>query len=134
MHWRPGLLPRLGAVVKRAAPDGHDPHGAPPYGRVTSIVRFTYYWADHLLGYWAKVWPLRARSGLVVLERGFHDMRVDPGRYRMRVPAGLMSAATRLVPKPDVTLILVGAPIVLQARKAELDVDEIGRASCRERV
>jgi len=127
LHWRPGLLPRLGALSGRASADSTRPHEAPPYGWLLSTARLLYYWADHALGYWVIVWPIRLRSGLVIQERGYDDMLVDPLRYRLRTPGGLGSILARLVPTADITLELIGDPSTLHARKPELAEAEIRR-------
>jgi hypothetical protein len=127
LHWRPGLLPRLGALSGRASADSTRPHGTRPYGWLLSTARLLYYWTDHALGYWLIVWPMRLRSGLVIQERGYDDMLVDPLRYRLRTLGGLGSILAPLVPTADITLGLIGDPWTFHARKPELAEAEIRR-------
>jgi thymidylate kinase len=127
LHWRPNVLPRLGAIVRRPAPDGSEPHGPRPYGRVVSMVRLLYYWLDYLIGHRIKIRPLRRVGTLVVLERGYWDMVVDPYRYRLDIGPRIVAMLGRLVPEPDLTLVLLGAPSAIVDRKDELPVQELGR-------
>jgi hypothetical protein len=67
------------------------------------------------------------RTGLVVLERGWWALAVDPRRYRLDVPASLVRAMGALLPKPDLALVLESEPVVLHKRKPELPEAELGR-------
>jgi hypothetical protein len=73
------------------------------------------------------VWPVRTRTGLVVVERGFVDIAVDPRRYRLRVSPTLVDTLARLLPRPDVTIVLEAPPETITARKAELSATEVRR-------
>jgi len=70
-----------------------------------------------------RIWPLTARSSLVIFDRYLHDMLADPLRYRWAGPAGLLKAASRLVPQPDLWIVLDAPAEVLQARKQEVSLD-----------
>jgi hypothetical protein len=129
IHWRPGLLPRPGAVVGREPGDPSTPHARPPYGRVPSLALLGYYWLDFLVGGWARVTPTRLRSGLVVMERGWWDLAVDPRRYRLRVSPWLVRRLGALLPRPDLTLVLETSAERLRHRKAELPTAELQRQS-----
>jgi hypothetical protein len=103
------------------------PHRSTPHGRIVSIAVLLYYWFDFLLGTWMKLKPLRVRSALIVVERGWWDILVDPRRYRVKVPEGLTAFLGRLLPSPDLTLVLdAPAPVLLQ-RKQELAETELNR-------
>lgn len=127
IHWRPGLLPRAGALVGRQTTDPKTPHESAPHSPMVSIVALLYYWLDFLLGAWLKLKPLRWRSALIVVERGWWDILVDPRRYRMRVPQTLTAMMGRLLPEPDITLVLDAPPSVLMQRKRELTMAELER-------
>lgn len=127
LHWRPGVLPRPGALMGRAASDPTKPHARPPYGRLFSIALLGYYWLDFAIGGWLRIRPLRLRTALVVWERGWWDLEVDPRRYRLDVPGWLVRVLGRLIPRPDAVFMLEAAPALLMARKAELPEDELRR-------
>jgi hypothetical protein len=126
-HWRPGLLPAPAALVGRGLRDPERPHAADPHGRLLSFLRLCYFWADFLLGGLFRVLPTKIRTGLVLAERGWWDMVVDPRRYRLSVPPRLISALGCLVPKPDLVLVLDAPGEVLVSRKQELPADELDR-------
>jgi hypothetical protein len=127
IHWRPGVLPSLGTIVGGAVGDPTDPHGRPAHGRWVSSAALVYYWMDFLLGSWLRVLPIRVRSGLVVMERGWWDIAVDPRRYRMQVSPRLVTALGHLLPSPDLVLVLEAPVKTLSERKGELSAREAQR-------
>lgn len=127
MHWRPGVFPQAGSLVGNEPGDASEPHGRDPQGAVLSAVKLLYYWADFLLGTWFRIRPITKGGGLVVMERGWWDFAVDPRRYRLRVPPGLVRALGQLLPSPDLVLVLKASPEVLTARKNELPAAELER-------
>lgn len=130
-HWRPWLLPSPAAVLRREGGDTSRPQARPPHGRALSCILLGYYWLDFLVGNWFLLWPTRARSGLVILERGWYDLAVDPLRYRLRVPARLVSMLGRLLPRPDLVLLLQADSGLLLQRKLELPAAELDRQAQR---
>jgi hypothetical protein len=126
-HWRPGVLPQAGALLSRTSGDPSKPHSKPPKGHVPSIASLIYYWLDWLLGGWFRIWVLRARAGLVVVERGWWDIGVDSRRYRLKAPPWMVRALGFFVPRPDLALILEAPTGVLLKRKAEISPEELAR-------
>jgi hypothetical protein len=86
---------------------------------------------DFFLGTWLRILPLRARGGLVVMERGWFDMAVDPRRYRLDVPNRVVETLGRLLPGPDMAFVLEAEAQTLHDRKAELPVHELARQTSR---
>jgi energy-coupling factor transporter ATP-binding protein EcfA2 len=125
MHWRPGVLPRAGSLVGSGGGDPSRPHGQEAHSRVLSIGLLSYYWVDFFLGTWLRVIPVRARGGLVIVERGWWDYAVDPRRYRLAVSPKIVRFLGGLLPAPDVVLILEAKPETLHRRKRELPVEEL---------
>ena len=126
-HSRPGLLPRPGAVLGRPAADVTQPHARLPHGRLLSAALVCYHWLDFMLAYALRVAPFRARTGLVVVERGWWDLAVDPTRYRIGAPRRFVAALGRLLPRADLTLVLTAPEEVIRSRKPELPRDELAR-------
>ena len=61
-HFRPNILPNLGAVgekagLKKQDTNFSDPHRNKPAGTVSSLVRISYYTLDYILG-----WHIRVRK------------------------------------------------------------------------
>lgn len=128
-HWRPGLLPKLGRSRSRSVSTPGT--GAPPmtftYGRVVSLFRFVYYLADFIFGYWLSIRPRIARGMLIIGERWYYDVVVHPERYAFNLPRSLLVACRKLVPGPDVIVLLEGDPYLIHERKPELEPAEIER-------
>ncbi len=126
-HLGPGLLPPPARLLGRRPSDGADPHAKPESGKIGAAARFAYLWADALLGWLPRMAVPRARSSLVILERGWFDLAVDPRRYRLPPRPGAVNAFGRLLPRPDLVLLLDAGADLVNARKDELEVGEIER-------
>ncbi|MEE8275328.1 MAG: thymidylate kinase-like protein, partial [Alphaproteobacteria bacterium] len=119
------LRPRLAVGGGGAAVT--DPHGEPPRSAIASAAKLIYFVLDYWAGYALRLWPLKARSTLVLFDRYYHDILADPLRYRYGAPLRLAALAGRLVPKPDLTLVLDAPAETLQARKREVPAEETAR-------
>lgn len=118
-----GLLPR------RTLPQVPvtEPHKDPPYSPPVSLLKVGYVYFDYLLGWFLRLRPFLRKGGWVVLERGWWDMAVDPTRYRMRLPSRLMWKLGKVLPHPDLLLVLEAPAEVVFERKKELPVAELRR-------
>jgi thymidylate kinase len=121
----PALLRRL---LRR--PEGPErlPHALPPRSFAASVTRALLYWfVYYTAGYYLTVHPTLARSTLVVHDRHLVDALVDPKRYRYAGPRWLLRFLWRLVPKPDLVILLDAPAALLQARKQEVAFEETAR-------
>lgn len=116
-HLRTDVLLRRSAG---AAATATAPHAQRARGPLSAGIKLAALWAEYLVGYVAQVLPLRIQSTLVVFDRYFHDMQADPVRYRWPGGTGLLRLVGRLLPGPDLWLILDAPPAVLLARKQEV--------------
>lgn len=121
-HWRPMLLWR-----RKNFRDVSRPHSLPADGGWRSAARVFAHILDYWLGYWLVIRPLLARSGLVVFDRYFSDVLVDPKRYRYGGPLWLPRMLRHLVPEPDLTLLLDAPEETVLSRKQEIDTTEMRR-------
>lgn len=103
------------------------PHAAPPYGAAMSLLKLAYLTTDYLLGYLIRTRPALRRQGLCVSDRYFHDLLVDPRRYRYGLPLWIARCVLPLVPKPDLLLVLHAPIAVIRGRKGELGARECAR-------
>jgi hypothetical protein len=126
-HWRPGLLPRPGRLIGREGSDPQTPQARSPYGPILSSALLGYYWLDSLLGGWLRIWPLRARTGMVIAERGWWDTAVDPRRYRLSSPPWMVRALGWLLLRPDLVLLLHAPADAILERKSEIPRQELER-------
>jgi thymidylate kinase len=104
-----------------------DPHAAPLRGSLLSAIQLTTWLLRYVMGWLRDVWPTKVGSTAVLFDRYYHDLLVDPRRYRYGGPAWLARVVGRLVPKPDLWILLDAPVEVLQARKQEVSVDESDR-------
>ena len=119
-HWRPGLLPPRRSTVGPVT----NPHAKPPRGRVQSLLKLAWLVLDWWLGYILVLAHQRARQGVVLFDRHFLDILVDPTRYRHNAPLWLTRLAGHLVPRPSLFIFLDASVDRLQARKQEVSWSE----------
>jgi GTPase SAR1 family protein len=127
LHWRPTVLPRAGELLGRSEEEPSKPHAKVPHGRALSLLVLLYYWLDFFLGGWLKIWVLKRRRELIVMERGWQDIGVDGRRYRLQVPPKVVFAMAHLLPVPDLVFVLEAPTVVLLDRKQELSASELER-------
>jgi thymidylate kinase len=107
------------------------PHAAGARGLLASTAKLAFFVADHLAGYALQIRPAAFRSTLVAFDRHYVDLLADPRRYRYGAPMALARWAAKLIPGPDLW-VLVDAPAdVVQARKREVAPDESARQRAR---
>ena len=121
------LRPRLFRGSSAAGTDNTNPHGQIPRGALMSAAKLLFLWADYLLGYCLRVRPLLVRSTLVVFDRYYQDLLIDARRFRYGGPRWLARLVAKLIPMPDLMLVLDAPAHVLQARKQEVSAQESAR-------
>jgi thymidylate kinase len=121
-HFRPGVLGK-----KNSGAPVTQPHAQAPRSRAASFAKTFYYFCDHWVGHLLKTFPAKVRNELVVFDRSFEDIFVDPKRYRLAHAETLARLLSRLLPRPDLTLVLDADPELVHARKPELSVEELRR-------
>ena len=105
-----------------------DPHGKPPRGILLSILKLLYWLADYWYGYVTVIRPALADANLILFDRYYHDVLVDPVRYRLPVSAlWLAKCWAGLIPQPDFCILLDVPAEVLQHRKPEVARQESHR-------
>lgn len=105
-----------------------DPHARPPRGWLVSILKLIYWLLDCWCGHLFVVRPSLRRSELVIFDRYYPDILIDPWRYRL--PASIRTLArwlAALAPQPDLRVLLDAPAEVLQSRKAEVSLAESHR-------
>ena len=123
-HLRPYLLGRGGEG--NGIPVA-DPHGKEARGFLASTAKLFYFWLDYTFGYWMKVRPLKVRSSLVIFDRYYHDLLMDPKRYRYGASPWMAHLVGKLIPKPDLFIILDAPAEVINARKQEVQLEETNK-------
>lgn len=131
-HFRPMILPNLGAVGEKAGvmkqdKDFTNPHRAKPSGALMSFVRMVYYWIDYVIGV-----PLLLRKEVryekyTIFDRYIYDFIADPKRARINLPDWVRVTFARMVIKPQIIFVLQADADVIYKRKQELTKEEISR-------
>lgn len=121
MELRPGVM--RASTIK----DGRAPRKREPRGGFTTIVKLMMFVADYWLGYWLWIRPKLVRSTLVVSNRYFDDVLVDPRRYRIDRALAFARLLLRWVPRPELWLVFDIPSQALQGRQEELGEEEATR-------
>ncbi len=104
-----------------------EPHALAARGLLVSVLKLFYYLLLYIGGYWLNI-RARSRAGwLIVFDRYYHDLLVDPRRYRYGGPMWLARWVGKLIPQPDLWILLDAPTEVLQARKQEVSHEETAR-------
>lgn len=101
-----------------------DPYAQPMPGRLKSLVRLGWFFCDFAVDAVIKIWP---RHELRLYDRFVDDYLIDPRRHRLNLPHWLLRAVLSPIRRPDLTILVVGDPERIVARKAEQTVDEATR-------
>ncbi|MGA2902588.1 MAG: hypothetical protein ABSD98_02050 [Candidatus Korobacteraceae bacterium] len=105
-----------------------DPHAQTPRSLLVSFAKLIYWLLDCWYGYLVALRPGSRRSRLVIFDRYYPDILVDPLRYRL--PAASLRFArwlAALAPRPDLCVVLDAPAEVVQRRKHEVSLVESQR-------
>jgi thymidylate kinase len=67
------------------------------------------------------------KKALLICDRYYHDLLVDPKRYRYGGPAWVARCIGKLMPQPDLWVLLNAPATILQTRKQEVPLEETVR-------
>jgi thymidylate kinase len=123
-----GFAPTLKDFIKRKPKSTATPHALKARSPAVSLLRAGWWTAWGVFSHLSLRWS-KARSRLILNDRHFVDILVDPVRYRYGGPRPLLKLVWAIMPRPDVVILLDGPAEVLQARKRELTVEETARQS-----
>ena len=104
-----------------------NPHELKPRGHIGSILKLFYFLYLYLLGYSIKVYPLKVKSTFIIFDRYYHDLLIDPYRYRHGAGAIWLKFIGYFIPKPDLWILLDAPATVIQQRKSEVTLEETTR-------
>ena len=121
-HLRPNLAGRRGGEGPVT-----DPHGRPNRSAPSSWAKLVAWWFDYCFGYLLRVRPALRDRSLVLFDRYYDDLLVDPRRYRYGASPRLAELVGRAIPHPDVVVVLDAPTEVLHGRKSEVSPEETRR-------
>ncbi|MDB4319249.1 hypothetical protein N9976_01320, partial [bacterium] len=123
VHW----LPHLGPGTRPSQGVVTDPHAQAPKSAVLSclqLVKISVYW------WWASfrhLFHLRAKREMVLSDRFYLDLLVDPKRYRYGAGLKIARFVFRFLPKLDRIIVLHTKAETILARKEEVPESELKR-------
>ena len=103
-------------------PDLRTPRGW--FGTMAKLMMFV---ADYWLGYWLQIRPKLVAGTLVVCNRYYDDILVDPRRYRIDRPHAFARWLLPWIPRPELWLVFDLPGAVLQTRTREVAAEEAAR-------
>mgnify|MGYP002479177151 CR=1 FL=1 len=125
-HWAPSSKFQVEQGNQNGIP-GVIPYRLPPRGRLSSLLKLAYLFCKFWLGYIISIRPLLSRTGIIIGDRYYDDLLIDPKRYRYGGPMGFARRLRRFIPRPDVFLVLDVPVEKLLERKREVDAEELQR-------
>lgn len=131
-HFRPTILPNLGAVGEKAGimeqdTNWTDPHRNKPANPISSLIRIAYYTLDYIIGWQKCVRNDVHYDRFSVFDRYSYDFIVDPLRTKLGLPTWVRKFFVRLTPQPKIVFVLDADPEIIYSRKQELTQEEIAR-------
>jgi thymidylate kinase len=121
-HLFPGLRHRVKGVQTL-----DDPHALPERSLFGSLAKICYWVAEFTLGYYLHIRPKLVRSTLVLSDRYYADIIADPTRYRYGGPQWVSRTVGKMLPKPDLVILLDAPAEILHQRKQEVALAEVRR-------
>jgi thymidylate kinase len=100
-----------------------DPHGRLPRSELLSIAKIIVW----LFEEWYVTCFHDRNKMLLLYDRYYHDLLIDPTRYRYGGPQWAAKIVGKLIPKPKLWVLLDAPAQVLQARKQEVPLEETSR-------
>ncbi len=122
-HWWPEPMEKGAAP----GPPVTDPHSRRPRGTLLSIGKTVLLGLRWWLARLGKTGHARSKRAMVISDRYYDDLLVDPRRYRYGANLCWARWMFRLLPRPDRVLVLVGEPEEIHRRKKELPLAEVRR-------
>ncbi|HEY0685057.1 MAG TPA: hypothetical protein VGD45_22150 [Steroidobacter sp.] len=138
---RTNVVERLGARPLAPFADAHimdlrphimhpvpvNPENKVPRGRFGTMAKLMMFVADYWLGYWLQIRPKLVASTMVVSNRYFDDILVDPSYYRIDRFRSLARWLLPWIPRPELWLVFDVPSEVLQTRTREVAAEEAAR-------
>jgi len=100
-----------------------NPHGKSPRSAFSSLAKI-FVW---LIEEWYAHIFQDDKEKLLIYDRYYHDLLVDPKRYRYGGPRWAAELVGKLIPTPSLWVLLDTSAQVLQARKQEVPLEETER-------
>lgn len=117
----PGFLPNYRNVVNGKPVE--NPHASKTHGKAKSVVKLLFWLVEYNLG---NIF-FNKKNKLMIFDRYFYDIIVDPKRYCYGASKSIALFVAKFIPKPDLLIILDAPTNVIQKRKKEVPHSETER-------
>ena len=130
LRHRPSLLPIMSAwTMGKDAAEQKAANTLPRQGEnkstISSLLRFSYYYADYVLGQFYVYFKYVLRGKVVLYDRYYFDFINDSRRSNINLPTWVTSLGYKLIMKPHVNFFLYADAETILSRKQELDEETI---------
>ncbi|NJB82463.1 nucleoside/nucleotide kinase family protein [Wenyingzhuangia aestuarii] len=132
LRHRPGVLPIISALkhggsAKKAeeAAGNRLPRQGKNKSTLSSVVRFSYYYVDYLLGQFYIYCKYVLRGKIVIYDRYYYDFINDSKRSNIQLNRNIIKSLFYFILKPKYNFYLFNTPEVILKRKKELSAKDI---------
>ncbi len=130
LRHRPSLLPILSAIKygKKEAEKRtlqRPPRTGENKSFLSSILRFSYYYIDYLIGQWIVFAKYRLRGYIILYDRYYFDFIVDSKRSNININPNLAKKLYTFIHKPELNIFLYAPTEIILSRKRELSSKDI---------
>ncbi|WP_339670096.1 hypothetical protein [Dasania marina] len=101
-----------------------DPYGRSSQGIIFSVLKQLVWLYEYNMGYLKVVRPSLAHGKLVIFDRYYDDMIIDPIRYGYSGPVWILKAVNKFIPSPHLILSFYASAEIIQNRKSEVTYEE----------
>jgi len=105
----------------------NDPHNQKKSNFFRALIKLLYYVIIYNWGYITQILPTLVINGIVIFDRYYFDMIIDPKRYRITGFEPYVNFFKKFIPEPDINIFLIADPKKIFERKSEINIDEISR-------
>ena len=107
------------------------PYQKKNYGPILSFLKIIFLYFKFLFNYFLELYPKFICSSLIINDRYYHDVIIDPKRYRIGFFKPFLNFIFQLLPNPDLIIILDTKIYTLLKRKNELNINQIKEISLK---
>lgn len=131
LRHRPGILPILSSIKYGSSEKAEEIAGQqmPRQGTnksgLGSLMRFSYYFVDYLLGQPYIYFNYILRGKIVIYDRYYYDFINDAKRSNIQLNRRFVKGLFALIYKPDYNFYLYNDPDVILSRKQEMSAQDI---------
>jgi thymidylate kinase len=117
----------MSEALRRTSTPNTAPHAQTLYNPFISLIKIFYFVLLYQVGYFFHRRKILSKQHLILFDRYYHDILIDPKRFRYGGALSWALQASRLIPEPQLFFLLDADPSVLQSRKQEVSFEESTR-------